>query len=76
MRGPTGRGSDHPGAGHTAASGCRTTDSEGKATVGLEPGGYIVTPQPVDGLLGTPDPVELNLQGHRLIVFSYDTGIR
>ena len=52
------------------------TDSEGKATVGLKPGGYIVTPQPVDGLLGTPDPVELNLLGHRLIVLTYDTGIR
>jgi hypothetical protein len=56
-----------------------TTDAGGTWTADLGVGTYTVTPQPVDGLLGTAPPVDVTITttgapGDVPIV--YDTGIR
>ena len=53
------------------------TDADGAFTVELATGRYVVTPQPVAGLLGTPAAVDIDVTGVPLTVeFAYDTGIR
>lgn len=53
-------------------------DASGAAFVALPPGEYTVEPQPVDGILGTAEPVEVMVvQGAAIpIPLTYDTGIR
>ena len=57
-----------------------TSDADGAFAVTLPPGTYRLTPQPVDGLLGTPEPISFAvLTGSApidLSPISYDTGIR
>ena len=38
-----------------------TTDADGRATVDLPPGRYSLVPQPVEGLMGTPGPIEITV---------------
>ncbi len=53
--------------------------ADGSFAVALAPGAYEVVPQPVDGLMGTPAPLDVRVEpgepGEPLAV-SYDTGIR
>ncbi len=55
-----------------------TTSEGGVFFIALDPGVYVVTAQPVDGLLGTPEPVEVTVVAARTteIELAYDTGIR
>jgi hypothetical protein len=53
-----------------------TTDDAGEAEFMLRAGRYSVEAAPVEGLLGTPDPVEFTLESDRSMVLGYDTGIR
>ena len=56
-----------------------TTDADGAFSVELAPGAYLVTPQPVDGLLGTPAAVEVTVAAEgppTEVPLGYDTGIR
>jgi hypothetical protein len=54
-----------------------TTEADGTFTVGLPAGEYTIVAQPVDGLLGTPAPIELTVVGEVSGVdLAYDTGIR
>ena len=55
-----------------------TTDELGRYFAVLPPGSYLVEPMPVDGLLGTPAPVEVTIESGATIVLDlhYDTGIR
>ena len=63
-----------------AEVGRATTDADGAFALTLPPGMYRLTPQPVDGLLGTPEPISFAvLTGSApidLSPISYDTGIR
>ncbi|MEK7251844.1 MAG: carboxypeptidase-like regulatory domain-containing protein, partial [Actinomycetota bacterium] len=54
------------------------TDANGLYSVELRPGSYRVTPQFVEGLMGTAAPVEVTIVAASTTVldFSYDTGIR
>lgn len=56
-----------------------TSDADGRFTFSLAPGAYRLEPQPVEGLMGTADPmeftVELGVPALDLLV-GYDTGIR
>ncbi len=54
------------------------TDVNGRIFVSLEPGTWIVTPQPVEGLLGTAEATEVTIRPNRVteVVAGYDTGIR
>ncbi len=56
-----------------------TTDATGDFSIPLEPGHYVLTPQPVEGLMGTASPVDFTVPtGGPPITFdvAYDTGIR
>lgn len=56
-----------------------TTGADGTYDVPLGPGVYTLTPQPVEGLMGTPEAQTVRLQagvGVVAVDFSYDTGIR
>lgn len=56
-----------------------TTDAEGRFEMALPPGSYVVVPQPVEGLMGTPSAVAVELRVGAVVdrlVLSYDTGIR
>ena len=56
-----------------------TTGADGAYDVALGPGVYTLTPQPVEGLLGTPGPQVVRLEpgaGVATVDFAYDTGIR
>ena len=56
-----------------------TSDEYGDFAILLEPGHYVLTPQPVEGLMGTAQPVDFTLaEGGPPITFqiAYDTGIR
>jgi hypothetical protein len=56
-----------------------TSDAEGAAAIALAPGAYRLDPQPVEGLMGTPQPMEFSVEWGMLIpqlTVSYDTGIR
>jgi hypothetical protein len=54
---------------------------DGRYEMRLPPGAYQLVPQPVEGLMGTPGPIEFRVSAdpgevpQRLDV-SYDTGIR
>lgn len=51
---------------------------DGTFTVELAPGAYRVTAQPVEGLMGTPEPMEVEVEAGQPteLQVSYDTGIR
>ena len=56
-----------------------TSDADGAFAIALAPGAYRLEPQPVEGLMGTPEPMELSVEWGMLIpelTVSYDTGIR
>ena len=55
-----------------------TTDAEGRLTLAVPAGDYVVTPEPVEGLMAAPGPVLVSvLAGVTTEVpVGYDTGIR
>lgn len=55
-----------------------TTEADGTFFLDLPAGGYFLEPQPVDGMLGTPAQVEINVGegAAQQIQLEYDTGIR
>lgn len=56
-----------------------TTEQDGRFSVDLHPGSYVFVPQPVEGLMGTAPPVEVNIEAGpepSEVVVAYDTGIR
>lgn len=54
------------------------TDENGRFALAIPTGDYILVPQPVDGLMGTPGPISVTVaaDGSDPIVIAYDTGIR
>jgi hypothetical protein len=55
------------------------SDADGTFSVELAPGAYRVTAQPVEGLMGTPEPMEVEVEAGQPMTelqVSYDTGIR
>jgi hypothetical protein len=55
------------------------TAADGTYAATLDPGAFTLTPQPIEGLLGTPAPQTVRLGGDgaaAVVDFSYDTGIR
>ena len=53
------------------------TDASGRFRVALAPGGYTVVGQPVEGLMGNPAPVDVEVgEGDVTIELWYETGIR
>jgi len=54
------------------------TDAMGRFRIGLQPGDYVLVPQPVEGLMGTAPPVPFRLAegAETLLDVGYDTGIR
>lgn len=54
------------------------SDPDGRFQASVAAGTIRVTPQPVEGLLGTPAPIELEAGGGSLDLgeIAYDTGIR
>jgi len=64
-------------AGREVARG--TSDTNGDFAIPLQPGQYVLTPQPVGGLMGTAQPVDFTIgEGGPGVTFdiAYDTGIR
>ena len=55
-----------------------TTDGEGRFSLVLPPGRYEIIAQPVEGLMGSPTPIEIEVRTEAidLGVLEYDTGIR
>jgi hypothetical protein len=56
-----------------------TSGADGAFSVELAPGSYTVTAQPVEGLMGTPAPMDVEVvagQPMTELQVSYDTGIR
>jgi hypothetical protein len=56
-----------------------TSDAEGAFSVELAPGAYLLTPQPVEGLMGTPAALNVQVEAGQPMTevqVSYDTGIR
>jgi hypothetical protein len=63
--------------GHEAAR--VTAAADGTFAVELVPGAYRVTPEPAEGLMGTPEPIDVTVvagQPMTELQISYDTGIR
>jgi len=53
------------------------TDASGQFRFALAPGSYTVVGKPVEGLMGNPAPVAVEvIEGEVTIELSYDTGIR
>lgn len=54
------------------------TDEDGVFSIELPAGTYQLTPQPVEGLLGTASPLQVVVEGEPVDVgeILYDTGIR
>ncbi len=52
------------------------TDSQGRFLITVAAGTYVVEPQAVPGLLGTPDSVTVVVVGRVAVELAYDTGIR
>lgn len=53
--------------------------ADGTFSVELAPGAYRLTPEPVDGLMGTPGPIDVQVEAGGPMTelqVSYDTGIR
>ena len=56
-----------------------TSAGDGSFSVELAPGAYRVTAEPVDGLMGTPAPIDVQVEAGQPMTelqVSYDTGIR
>ena len=56
-----------------------STDQKGVYEVELPPGEYLVVPQDVPGLLGTPEPAEVTVVADQTTTappLRYDTGVR
>ncbi len=56
-----------------------TSAADGTFTIELAPGAYQVTPQPVEGLMGTPALMDVEVEAGQPLTelqVSYDTGIR
>lgn len=55
-----------------------TSDADGRLVLELPAGGYVVAPQPVDGLMGTPEGQSVFVRAGETaeLEFGYDTGIR
>ena len=54
-----------------------TTDAQGRFFVPLPAGRYLVTAGDVDGLMGSPAPMEVVVSdGEATVELAYDTGIR
>jgi hypothetical protein len=56
-----------------------TSNADGTFAVELAPGTYLLTAQPVDGLMGTPAPLQVEVEAGQPMTeaqVSYDTGIR
>jgi len=55
-----------------------TTDASGLFRIGLQPGSYILVPQPVAGLMGTAAPMPFTVTdgSETFLAVGYDTGIR
>ena len=56
-----------------------TSDAEGTFAVELAPGAYRLMPQPVEGLMGTPAALEVEVEAGQPMTevqVSYDTGMR
>ena len=60
------------------AGGVELADADGLFELPLAAGRYTLTPQPMEGLLGTPAPVMVEIAAGTVTVLSvvYDTGIR
>ena len=55
----------------------RVSDASGHLSAELPPGRYTITPKPVHGYLGTPQPRKIRLEtGTVRTTITYDTGIR
>ena len=55
------------------------TGPDGRATIRVPAGEYVLEPQPVEGLMGTAPPIEFSVATGRPpdeLLVSYDTGIR
>jgi hypothetical protein len=54
------------------------SSADGSYFVALPPGAYVVDPQPVQGLLGTPAQVPARVEAGAItdVPLDYDTGIR
>ena len=52
------------------------TDAAGNANFMLEVGRYDIEANPVEGLMGTPDAIQVDLVDDQAVTLSYDTGIR
>ena len=54
------------------------TDAEGLAFAPVPPGDYVVRPHPVDGLMGTAQPLDVTVVAGSgtPVTLEYDTGIR
>jgi hypothetical protein len=62
-----------------AEVGRATSAADGTFTVELAPGAYRVTAEPVEGLMGTPEPMDVEVEAGQPMTelqLSYDTGIR
>ena len=55
-----------------------TTDGDGRFSIALPSGLYEIIAQPVEGLMGSPTPIEIEVRTEAidLGVLEYDTGIR
>jgi hypothetical protein len=55
-----------------------TSAADGTFTVELAPGAYHVNAEPVEGLMGTPGPMDVEVEAGQMteLQVSYDTGIR
>jgi hypothetical protein len=57
--------------------GSATSDADGRFVLMLPSGEYTIVAVPVDGLMGTPAPVQITVTGPIDVgVLAYDTGIR
>lgn len=56
-----------------------TSGADGTFSVALAPGSYRLTAEPVEGLMGTPSPMDVGIEAGQPMLeltVSYDTGIR
>jgi hypothetical protein len=67
-----------PGDGRDIVIGEAMTDADGRATIELAPGDYIVVGVEVEGLMGLPGPTTVTVESGEsvTVTLAYDTGIR
>ncbi|HLE89184.1 MAG TPA: carboxypeptidase-like regulatory domain-containing protein [Candidatus Limnocylindria bacterium] len=56
-----------------------TSGADGSFSIELAPGAYTLVPQAVEGLMGTPEPIDVEVEAGQPmaeLTVSYDTGIR